>query len=116
MSDTSIDPADVEVRENTAESRYDILVAGEPAGFSMYLPTTTKAGAKQRILYHTVVHEHFGGHGLADPLTREAIRDSIGNGYRVVALCSYVRKWITKHHDFDEHLDPVTSEHLALVD
>lgn len=114
LGDGPIDPARITVTDNADESRFDITVGDTHVGFSMYLPTESAQGVPQRILYHTVVFEQFGGHGLAAPLTEQAIAQSVAAGYRVVAMCPYVKKWVTKHHEFDDRLDPVTPAHLAL--
>ncbi|MGW9827285.1 uncharacterized protein ACUXNS_002304 [Brevibacterium pityocampae] len=122
----------IEVTDNPAEHRYDITVDGAPAGFSAYRDTTAPRGggsgsgegdapgggssdpAQQRILYHTVIDEAFSGRGLASRLTRDAIAASVTEGYRVVPLCPYVKSWVGKHDEFADHVDPVSSAHLAL--
>lgn len=109
---------DVRVVDNPAKHRFDITVDGEPAGFSVYrdVPAAETATAPERILYHTVVHEQFGGRGLASTLTREAIGQSVAAGYRIVPVCPYVKSWVGKHDDFADHIVPATGAHLALLD
>src|SRR5690625_5315970 len=58
------------VNHNPEESRYEITVDGQLAGFSQYLDTETE-GTAQRILFHTEVGKAFGGRGLASTLARE---------------------------------------------
>ncbi|MBM6623360.1 N-acetyltransferase [Micrococcaceae bacterium RIT802] len=105
----------MDVTLNTAQHRYDITVDGKTAGSSSYRDTEA-SGTAQRILFHTVVDDEFGGRGLASTLTREAIRQSVESGFRVVPMCPYVKKWTTTHDDFADHIDPVTSTHVALFD
>ncbi|WP_417219306.1 GNAT family N-acetyltransferase [Arthrobacter sp.] len=105
----------IDVTPNTAQHRYDITVDGQAAGSSSYRDTED-AGTPQRILYHTLIDDAFGGRGLASVLTREAIRQSVDAGFRVVPMCPYVVKWTTTHDDFAEHIDPVSSAHTALFD
>src|SRR5699024_5016213 len=101
------------VNHNPEESRYEITVDGQLAGFSQYLDTETE-GTAQRILFHTEVGKAFGGRGLASTLTREAIGQAVSEGKRVVPMCSYVQKWVETHDDHADHIDAVTPEHEAL--
>lgn len=103
----------IDVTLNTSKHRYDITVDGETAGSSSYRDTED-AGTPQRILHHTVIDQAFGGRGLAAILTREAVRQSVDAGFRVVPMCPYVKKWTTTHDDFAEHIDPVGRAHVAL--
>ena len=118
---------DVSVRDNPDKSRFDVLVGDTHAGFSMYkdLEATpadpsaagaaAAAAAAQRIFYHTVVFDEFGGRGLAGILTRTALGTSVETGHRIVAVCPYVKKWLTTHHDFDDAADPANSDHLKAL-
>jgi uncharacterized protein len=110
---TDQDQQDVTVRDNPEKSRFDILVEGTHAGFSMYVDIG--AAPAQRIFHHTVVFDEFGGRGLAGILTRTALQASIQTGHRIVAVCPYVKKWLTTHHDFDDAIDPVRPEHLRAL-
>lgn len=102
----------VQVRDNPAESRYEVFVDGEHAGFSVYRDVDDVTDDAQRIFHHTVVFDEFGGRGLAGTLTRTALAGSIAAGRRIVAVCPYVKKWVSTHHEFDDSLDPVHPQHL----
>ena len=102
---------EVTVRDNPAKSRFDVLVGDTHAGFSAY----QDVGEIQRIFYHTVVFDDFEGQGLAGTLTRTALGTSIQAGHRIVAVCPYVKKWLSTHHDFDDATDPVGREHLRAL-
>lgn len=102
---------DVAVRDNPEETRFDVLVDGTAAGFSVY----KDLGETQRIFYHTVVFDEFEGRGLASTLTHTALDTSIRAGHRIVAVCPYVKKWLTLHHDFDDSVDAVGREHLRAL-
>ena len=101
----------VTVRDNPDKSRFDVLVEDTRAGFSAY----KDVGEVQRIFYHTVVFDEFEGRGLASTLTRSALSSSIQAGHRIVAVCPYVKKWLTTHHDFDDAIDPAGREHLRAL-
>jgi predicted GNAT family acetyltransferase len=102
---------EITVRDNPDKGRFDILVDDAHAGFSMYMDL----GEMQRIFYHTVVFDEFEGRGLASTLTRTALSTSVQAGHRIVAVCPYVKKWLSLHHDFDDATDPVGPEHLRAL-
>src|SRR5690625_6230698 len=101
------------VNHNPEESRYEITVDGQLAGFSQYLDTETE-GTAQRILFHTEVGKAFGGRGLASALTREAIGQAVSEGKREVQMCSFVQKWFETQDDHDDHIDAVNHENKAI--
>lgn len=110
------DPADeaVEVRENPERHRFDILVGGRQAGFSMYTAPAENPD-DQRIFYHTVIDDAFGGRGLAGALTRGALAATVEQGKRIVPVCPYVARWLRGHDDFADSVDRVRSVHLEAV-
>ena len=108
------DQPEVTVRDNPDKGRFDVLVGDTHAGFSMYKDLGA-APARQRVFYHTVVFDQFEGQGLAGILTRTALGTSVQAGHRIVAVCPYVKKWLTTHHDFDDAADAVRREHLQAL-
>ncbi|MCP2267210.1 GNAT family N-acetyltransferase [Promicromonospora thailandica] len=111
MTEQAQDQHGVTVRDNPGESRFDVFVDGTHAGLSAY----QDFGETQRIFYHTEVFDEFEGQGLAAVLTRTALGDSIQAGHRIVAVCPYVKKWLTTHRDFDDATDPLHREHLRAL-
>ena len=105
---------EVTVRDNPDKSCFDVFVGDAHAGFSMYQDFGA-VSARQRIFYHTVVFDEFEGRGLASILTRTALGDSVQAGRRIVAVCPYVKRWLSTHHDFDDAIDPVGPEHLRAL-
>ncbi|MGM7669607.1 GNAT family N-acetyltransferase [Microbacterium sp. A93] len=97
--------------------RYEIHVdgSGEPAGKTYFTDHESVAGVRQRIFPHTEVGEEFGGHGLASKLVRAALDASIAEGFRIVAVCPYVKGWVEKHPEYQEHVDATTPEHLQAL-
>lgn len=108
------------MNENSAEStaprvthapdkhRYEISVDGEPAGFTEYADRDN-----QRVLYSTHVDERFTGRGLGGQLTAFALTHTREAGLRAVPVCPYVAKYVEKHRDFADVVDPVSDEALA---
>jgi predicted GNAT family acetyltransferase len=95
--------------------RFEITADDERAGFTEYLDTAL-SGTKVRIFYHTEIDEKFGGRGLAGTLVESALISTRSTGRRIVPVCPYVRKFVGKHHEFDDIVDPVTPEALAAVE
>lgn len=107
-------PDEVEVRDNPGRRRFDILVDGKQAGFSMYTHPAEDPD-DQRIFYHTVIDDAFGGRGLAGILTRTALLTSVAEGHRIVAVCPYVAHWLRSHDDIEGSVDKVRPVHLEAV-
>ncbi|MGY5764174.1 GNAT family N-acetyltransferase [Brachybacterium sp. DNPG3] len=141
----------VTVVESPERSRFDILVDGVGAGYSMYEdvdapgPASSEPGEpdeqsaadeqntadgrasadgqdtadeqriRQRIFFHTIVHEEFSGRGLASTLTREALAATVAAGLRIVPVCPYVVRWLSTHHEFDASVDLPQQEHLDIL-
>ncbi|MBU9762475.1 N-acetyltransferase [Mycobacterium sp. TNTM28] len=93
------------------QRHYEITVDGEHAGLAAYVDA-----GDQRIFHHTEVDDEFSGQGLAGELVSAALTDARAAGKRAVAVCPYVAKYVQKHHDFDDILDPVTPEVMAAVE
>lgn len=100
-----------EVRNVPDARHYEITVDGEHAGLAAYVDS-----GDQRIFHHTEVDDQFSGQGLAGELVFAALTDARQAGKRIVTVCPYVAKYVQKHHDFDDALDPVTPEVLAVVE
>lgn len=83
---------------------------GEVAGFSQFVDSAT-----QRIFHHTEIADEFGGRGLASTLTRLALGQTRADGLRIVPACPYVARYVTRHNDFVDSVDPVTPEAIAAL-
>ncbi|WP_426243197.1 GNAT family N-acetyltransferase [Nocardioides sp. LHG3406-4] len=88
--------ADVTVRNNPDQQRYEALVGGELAGFAAYRLSDA------RITFtHTEVDGAFEGQGVGGALARGALDDVRADGTRTVRpLCPFIRGWIEKHPDY----------------
>ena len=83
-------------------------------GQEAYLDLTTVDGT-DRVLYHTVVSEEYGGQGLASRLVQEAVDDTVAAGHSIVPVCPYVTKWLEKNEQYAPHVRKPTPEHLQAV-
>lgn len=87
----------IEVADNSAESRFEVLVDGKVAGFAEYRLLPTKI-----VFTHTEVLPAFEGQGLAGKLVAHALDASRDAGLRVVPLCPYVKAYIEKHPEYND--------------
>lgn len=109
-----MDTSAVTVRNNPARQRYELLDGETVIGAAPWVPFEGADGP-QRIFYHTTVDDAYGGQGLASVLARRALDDTVGTGLTIVPVCPYIKKWLHKHPDHQQHAVPVRPEHLAAV-
>ncbi|MDX2681454.1 GNAT family N-acetyltransferase [Streptomyces sp. NY05-11A] len=87
------------------QHRYEIRVDGKRVGLTAY-----RDRGEQRVFFHTEVDDNFAGQGLAAQLVQEALTDVRRSGKRIVPVCPYVAKYLTRHEEFNDISDPVTPE------
>jgi predicted GNAT family acetyltransferase len=90
------------VRDNPAESRYEIVADETLAGFASYHLHGDVAD-----FTHTEIADEFEGRGLGSTLIRGALDDARRRGLHVLPYCPFVREFIAKH---DEYVDLVPGE------
>ncbi len=83
------------VTDNPAESRYELHLGGELAGFVMYHLRGQRVN-----LIHTEVDSRFQGAGLATHLARFSLDDARKRHLAVLPSCPYIRSWIRKHPEY----------------
>jgi hypothetical protein len=85
------------VTDQPGESRYELRVGGELAGFLLY-----RLRGQRINLIHTEVDPRFQGAGLAARLARFSLDDARKRNLTVVATCPYVRSWIGRHPEYED--------------
>ena len=97
--------ADVEIRNNPSENRYEAYLDGEQAGFAAYRLTQDTI-----VFTHTEVDDELEGHGVGSALARAALDDVRRDGTRrVEPLCPFIKAWIDGHRDYADLVrDPAT--------
>jgi predicted GNAT family acetyltransferase len=98
-----VDAERVEVADNPAADRYEILVDGEPAGMLLY-----RLRPGLLALNHTEVDDRFEGEGLASRLVSFALEDARRRELAVLPFCPFVNDYIQRHR---EYVDLVPAEH-----
>ncbi|MFF0746984.1 GNAT family N-acetyltransferase [Streptomyces sp. NPDC004111] len=94
-----------------ARHRYEIAVADKRAGLTAY-----RDRGDQRVFFHTEIDDAYAGQGLASVLVDQALTDVRKSGLRIVPVCPYVAKFLTKHGEFSDITDAVTPEILTWLD
>ncbi|QBF47367.1 GNAT family N-acetyltransferase [Janibacter limosus] len=90
--------------------RFEITSDGVVAGFAQFADHDGR-----RVFFHTEIGEEFGGQGLAGIVVEEAVKATREEGLTLVAVCPYVKKWLTKHPEHDDITSPVTPADLAAI-
>ena len=96
MSDSS-----VTVVHNAEKQRYEVRDDDAVVGYTQYHP----ADDGRLVFDHTEIDKGYSGQGLGGKLVGFALDDVRERGKRIVAICSYVDKFIEKHPDYRDLTD-----------
>lgn len=90
--------ADVELRDNPGEHRFEAYVGDRLAGFTAY--ELSDDGGLMLIL-HTEVDDAFEGQGIGSSMVRQVL-DELRNrpGVKVDVLCPFVNAWLRRHPEY----------------
>ena len=88
----STESAQITVRDNPDELRYELLVDGTLAGEILY-----RLRSDAVVLVHTEIAPQFEGQGLGSKLVAGALADIRARGLRPVAGCPFVRAYLQAH-------------------
>jgi predicted GNAT family acetyltransferase len=106
--------SEVTVRHNPDRERFEVLVAGNVIGKAVY-KTYDAGDSPQRIFYHTVINEEYGGQGLAGQLATVALDETVAAGISIVPVCPYIKKFLTKHPEYAGSTTATTPAHLEFL-
>lgn len=107
--------SDITVRHNAERERFEILDSGRVIGKAVY-KAYDGGSSPQRIFYHTVVNEEYGGQGLAGQLATVALDETAAAGIAIVPVCPFIKKFLTKHPEYAENVAAVKPAHLEFLD
>jgi uncharacterized protein len=85
------------VTDNPEQSRYELRVQEELAGFVTY-----RLRGQAISLLHTEVESAFHGAGLATHLARFSLDDARKRDLAVLPFCPYISSWIKKHPEYTD--------------
>jgi uncharacterized protein len=87
--------AEIVVRDNPSELRYELLLDGDLVGELLYRRSSDRVA-----LVHTEVSPSVEGGGLGARLVAGALDDLRARGLHVVPVCPFVRTYIRRHSDY----------------
>ncbi|WP_426989817.1 GNAT family N-acetyltransferase [Pseudarthrobacter sp. Y6] len=106
---------DVTIRHNPEWQRFEVLTGGNVIGKAVY-KEYDGGGSPQRIFYHTVINEEYGGQGFAGKLAKVALDETVGEGSTTIVLaCPYIKKYVRKHPEYAAATVAVRSAHLEFL-
>lgn len=91
----SLGAVTVSVRDNPAESRFEVYDDDALAGYAEYL-----LAGREISLTHTVVGREFKGRGLATELTGAALAQTRDRGLALLPPCSFVADFIRSNPEW----------------
>jgi predicted GNAT family acetyltransferase len=97
----------IEVRDEPSRHRYEVVVDGEPAGFTAYRLETGRV-----TFLHTEIGDRFEGQGVGSSLARSVLDDARRRGLLVAPVCPFIAGYIGRH---PEYLDLVPEEDRVWV-
>jgi len=100
-----------QVTKQANPDRFEISVSGEVAGFAQFVDSDG-----QRIFFHTEIGEEFGGQGLAGKVVQEALEATRAEGLRIVPVCPYVTKFVSKTDEFSDIVDKPTPQTFEVLE
>jgi predicted GNAT family acetyltransferase len=86
------------VQHNIEEHQFTVTIEGQRS----LLQYRLKEGVMT--IVHTEVPAALAGHGIAGDLVRTALDTARGNGWRVVAACSYTKAFLQRHPEYADLL------------
>lgn len=87
-------PADLEVVENAARSRFEVAL-GDEVAVAEYL-----IDGGRMVFTHTEVPPAFRGQGVAEKLVLAGLGAARGRGLQIIPQCSYVAAVLARHPEF----------------
>lgn len=87
--------ADVTIRKNEAEHKYEAHAGGEIVGFIDY-----SEDGDTVTMPHTEVNPDQEGKGIGSALVRHALDDVRDSGKKVNPVCPFIATYIKRHRDY----------------
>lgn len=102
----------ISIRNNPGRSRFEVLDGDADIGQAAYVDDDDS----NRIFYHTVIDDEYGGQGLAGRLAARALDETVAAGLVIVPVCPYIRSYLTKHGQYAANIKTPTPALLEFLD
>jgi predicted GNAT family acetyltransferase len=108
----------IEISDNPAAGAFELRDAGRLIGIARYAVVPASGGRAERVVFfHTEVSKAYEGQGLAGRLAATALDQAVAAGRTVVALCPYIKAYLTRHEaDYAGHVAQPQPADLDAVD
>lgn len=92
----------VRIEDDVDHNRFDLFVDDELVGILGYRFGEGDDGGVGPVvaLMHTVVKEEYGDRGWAGVLVRASLNTARDRQWRIVPICTYVRRYVAHHEEF----------------
>ena len=90
----SIDPNQLEIKNNSDESRFEIVIDGKLAMVEYMI------AGKNIIFTHTEVPREFEGQGVGNRMAKFVLDYAHEHGYKVQALCPFIAAYVQRHPEY----------------
>ncbi|OZC97280.1 N-acetyltransferase [Rhodococcus sp. 06-235-1A] len=91
----------VRIEDDVDHNRFDLFVDDELVGILGYRFGDGDVGENRVVaLMHTVVKEEYGDRGWAGVLVRASLNTARDRQWRIVPICTYVRRYLAQHQEF----------------
>lgn len=100
----TLDETNVSVVDNFESSRYEVLVAGEVAGFVEYRRTPGRV-----VFLHTEINQGYEGRGLAGRLATSALDDVRSRAVKITMTCPFMTGYVERHPEYTDLIDETPS-------
>lgn len=92
----------VRIEDDVDHNRFDLFVDDELVGILGYRFGEGDDGGVGPVvaLMHTVVKEEYGDRGWAGVLVRASLNTARDRQWRIVPICTYVRRYVAQHEEF----------------
>lgn len=102
--------ADVVVRDNPANQRFEVLVDDRLAGVAQYRPE-----GDALVFTHTKVDDAYEGQGLGSTLVAAAMAELRDRGVAVIPECPFVRTYLKRHQELRSVVPVAERERFGLA-
>jgi hypothetical protein len=89
------DARELIVTDNPEQSRYEIFVDGDLAGYAAY-----REDPGRRVFTHTRIDPDYEGQGVGSTLAARVLDDVRAKGVRAVPRCPFIAAYIERHPEY----------------